>query len=210
MYQYGFDEVSGNFQENNYGRGGSASDYVYAEAQDGGGTNNANFATNVDGINPRMQMYVWNYTNPNRDGDFDNGIIVHEYGHGISTRLTGGPGTASCLNNTEQMGEGWSDFFGILMTIEPGDTGTDRRGVGTYALGQATTGNGIRSYPYSTNMSIDPRTYNEIKTAAVPHGVGSTWTAMLWDMTWALIDQYGFRSPISTTEPAATTSPCNW
>ena len=87
MYQYGFDEVSGNFQENNYGRGGSASDYVYAEAQDGGGTNNANFATPVDGGNPRMQMYLWNYTTPNRDGDFDNGIIVHEYGHGISTRL---------------------------------------------------------------------------------------------------------------------------
>ena len=192
MYQYGFNEASGNFQENNYGRGGSASDYVYAEAQDGGGTDNANFATPVDGSNPRMQMYVWTYTSPQRDGDFDNGIVVHEYGHGISTRLTGGPSNSSCLNNQEQAGEGWSDFFGILMTIEPGDTGTDKRGVGTYALGQATTGNGIRSYPYSTNMSIDPRTYNEIKTAAVPHGVGSTWTAMLWDMTWALIDRYGF------------------
>ena len=24
------------------------------------------------------------------DGDFDNGIIAHEYGHGISIRLAGG------------------------------------------------------------------------------------------------------------------------
>ena len=198
MYQYGFDEVSGNFQENNYGRGGSASDYVYAEAQDGGGTNNANFATPTDGGNPRMQMYLWNYTSPQRDGDFDNGIIVHEYGHGISIRLTGGPSNSSCLNNQEQGGEGWSDFFGIWMTIEPGDAGTDRRGVGTYVLGQTTTGVGIRTYPYSTDMSIDPRTYDTIKTAAVPHGVGSTWAAMLWEMNWALINQYGFDPNIYT------------
>lgn len=192
MYQYGFDEVSGNFQENNYGRGGAGSDYVYAEAQDGGGTNNANFATPTDGGNPRMQMYLWNYTSPQRDGDFDNGIIVHEYGHGISIRLTGGPNTSSCLSNQEQGGEGWSDFFGIWMTIEPGDAGSNRRGVGTYVLGQGTTGTGIRAYPYSTDMAIDPRTYDAIKTATVPHGVGSVWAAMLWEMTWALIDRYGF------------------
>ena len=58
-YRYGFTEQSGNFQENNYGRGGAGSDYVYAEAQDGGGTNNANFGTPADGGNPRMQMYLW-------------------------------------------------------------------------------------------------------------------------------------------------------
>ncbi|MFP3541840.1 M36 family metallopeptidase, partial [Pseudomonas sp. SIMBA_044] len=32
------------------------------------------------------------------DGDFDNGIITHEYGHGISTRLTGNG--FSCLNSS--------------------------------------------------------------------------------------------------------------
>jgi extracellular elastinolytic metalloproteinase len=131
MYQYGFNEASGNFQENNYGRGGSASDYVYAEAQDGGGTNNANFATPSDGGNPRMQMYIWTAPNPDRDGDLDNGIIIHEYGHGISNRLTGGPGAAGCLGNQEQAGEGWSDYFAVLMTMQPGDTGAQRRGVGT-------------------------------------------------------------------------------
>lgn len=192
FYHYGFDEASGNFQENNYGNGGSGSDSVNAEAQDGGGTNNANFATPTDGGNPRMQMYLWTLTNPNRDGDLDNGIITHEYGHGISIRLTGGRLNSSCLNNTEQMGEGWSDYFALMMTMESGDAGTDRRGVGTYALGEPTTGDGIRDYPYSTDMGIDPRTYDEIKTAAIPHGVGSTWAAMVWEMTWALIDEYGF------------------
>lgn len=192
FYHYGFNEASGNFQENNYGRGGIGGDSVNAEAQDGGGTNNANFATPTDGGNPRMQMYLWNLTSPQRDGDLDNGIIIHEYGHGISIRLTGGPGTSSCLSNQEQGGEGWSDWFGLMLTMEAGDTGPDRRGIGTYALGQPTTGVGIRTHPYSTNMSIDPRTYDTIKTAAVPHGVGSVWAAMLWEVTWALVDQHGF------------------
>ena len=58
-YYYGFDEAAGNFQNNNYGRGGTAGDYVLAEAMDGGGTSNANFATPPDGSNPRMQMYLW-------------------------------------------------------------------------------------------------------------------------------------------------------
>ncbi|HEY1012233.1 MAG TPA: M36 family metallopeptidase [Herpetosiphonaceae bacterium] len=191
-YRYGFDEVSGNFQINNYGRGGSNSDGVQAQAQDGGGMNNANFATDIDGIAPRMQMYLWNGGTPNRDGDFDNGIISHEYGHGISTRLTGGPATASCLQNAEQMGEGWSDWQGLFLTQKTGDTGPMRRGIGTYALFQPTTGVGIRAAPYSTDMTIDPRTYNNTRTAAVPHGVGSIWTAMLWEMNWALINKYGF------------------
>ena len=49
QYQYGFDEAAGNFQINNYGRGGLGNDRVHAEAQDGGGTNNANFVTPPDG-----------------------------------------------------------------------------------------------------------------------------------------------------------------
>lgn len=188
LYQYGFDEVGGNFQENNYGNGGLGSDYVNAEAQDGSGTCNANFGTPPDGGNPTMQMYVCG----DKDGDFDNLVIVHEYGHGISNRLTGGPSAAGCLGNSEQMGEGWSDFYGLLMSIEAGATGVDPRGVGTYLFGQGPGGPGIRSYPYSTDMAVNPHTYDDIKTEAIPHGVGSVWAAILWEVTWALIDEYGF------------------
>ena len=60
LYAAGFDEVAGNFQQNNFGNGGRGSDPVAAEAQDGGGTDNANFATPRDGQDPRMQMYLWN------------------------------------------------------------------------------------------------------------------------------------------------------
>ncbi|MEM7115251.1 MAG: M36 family metallopeptidase [Chloroflexota bacterium] len=187
-YEYGFDEASGNFQENNYGNGGNAGDSVNAEAQDGSGTCNANFATPTDGGNPRMQMYLCG----SRDGDFDNGVIVHEYGHGISIRLTGGPSTSSCLNNNEQGGEGWSDWFGLMMTIENGDQGTDSRGIGTYLFGQGPNGGGIRPQPYSTNMGVNSFTYDDVDNGlSVPHGVGWGWATILWDMNWALVDEYG-------------------
>ena len=60
LYAAGFTEATGNFQETNRDRAGRGSDSVNAEAQDGGGTDNANFATPRDGQNPRMQMYLWN------------------------------------------------------------------------------------------------------------------------------------------------------
>ncbi len=59
LYKAGFTEAVGNFQQDNYGNGGRAGDPVAAEAQDGGGTDNANFATPADGQDPRMQMYLW-------------------------------------------------------------------------------------------------------------------------------------------------------
>jgi hypothetical protein len=59
LYAKGFTEVAGNFQENNFGRGCKDSDSVNAEAQDGEGTDNANFATPLDGKNPRMQMFLF-------------------------------------------------------------------------------------------------------------------------------------------------------
>ena len=135
-YQYGFDDASGNFQANNYGRGGAQNDHVLADALDGSGTNNANFGTPPDGSSPRMQMFVWTAPTPDRTSDFDNGIIAHEYGHGISNRLVAGPSNVNCLGNQEQMGEGWSDYFSLVMTLKAGDVGTTARGIGTYALGQ--------------------------------------------------------------------------
>ncbi len=192
FYQYGFDEASGNFQENNYDQTGLGHDAVQADAQDGSGTNNANFATPPDGQQPRMQMFIFDLTNPNRDGDLDNGIIIHEYGHGISNRLTGGPANVECLNNAEQMGEGWSDWFALAMTAKANDTGPQARAMGTYVLGEPADGPGIRPFPYSTNMTVNPQTYNFIKLHPEVHAVGTVWTAMLWEMYWALRDKQGF------------------
>ncbi|MEZ5944657.1 MAG: M36 family metallopeptidase [Planctomycetaceae bacterium] len=189
-YQYGFDEASGNFQVNNYGNGGLGGDAVRAEAQDGSGTNNANFATPPDGSAPRMQMFEWTLTPTRRDGDFDNGIILHEYGHGVSNRLTGGPSNAGALQTIQSggMGEGWSDIHALLFTQVAGDMANDARGIGTYALGQAPNGPGIRAFPYSYDMSVNPLTYGDVRTVSGVHAVGTVWATALWDLNWAFID----------------------
>jgi len=190
FYNYGFDEPSGNFQEDNFGRGGNGSDHVFAEAQDASGGCNANMATPGDGANPRMQMYLCT----NQDGDFDNAIILHEFGHGVSNRLTGGPSAVACLGNVEQMGEGWSDFFGMVMTMKPTDVETTNRTIGTFMFNQNANGGGLRPYPYTTDMSVNPMTYKTIDDPGIsrPHGVGAVWATMLWDLNWALINQYGW------------------
>ena len=163
LYVYGFDEAAGNFQENNYGNGGAGSDSVNSEAQDGSGTCNANFGTPADGGNPTMQMFVCG----DKDGDFDNLVIVHEYGHGISTRLTGGPGNSGCLNGDEQMGEGWSDYFAIAGTMDMGVSNPVHRPMATYALSEPTTGtDGLRNAPYDTSFAVNGYTYGDISNSA--------------------------------------------
>lgn len=338
-YQYGFDEQAGNFQETNYTGNGQGNDFVFADAQDGGGINNANFGTPPDGDNGYMQMFLWSSGNagndsfltvnipgsiaglyvtasanfgppvgPNpitadiviasdgtlpdtsdgcdpfinsaamagkivminrgtcsfiskvqaaqnagaiaviivnntggnptamggssstitipsvmirqvdgnliraqiaggntvnatlqdlsgnfdRDGDFDNGIIAHEYAHGISNRLTGGGANANCLGNSEQMGEGWSDYFSLMLSI---DTSSVSRGIGTFATFEPITGGGIRNAPYAYDFAINPYTYDDTNDqfgVSQPHGIGFVWCTMLWDLTLKLIEQYGF------------------
>ena len=122
-----------------------------------------------------MQMFLFTTANPNLDGDLDNGIVIHEYGHGISIRLVGGPSNVSCLNNTQQPGEGLSDWWALAYTAETGDAGTDGRGIDTYALNEPTTGPGIRTQRYSTDPAINTWTYESINGMAIPHGVGSVW-----------------------------------
>lgn len=104
------------------------------------------------------------------------------------------------MSNDEQMGEGWSDWFATVLTIEPGDQGTDVRGMGTYASGDPVTGTGIRPAPYSTDLNVNNFTYAATNNANIsqPHGIGFVWATMLWDMTWALIDDFGFDPNMAT------------
>jgi hypothetical protein len=140
------------------------------------------------------------------DGDLDNGVISHEFTHGISNRLTGGPSNTSCLQNKEQMGEGWSDYMALMVTTNWAaatvNDGPKSRPIGTYVLGQGTNGPGIRVYPYSTDLSVNPWTYDSMALSSRfsnnlflldPHIVGEVWCNMLWDMTWEIIKQVGIK-----------------
>lgn len=124
-------------------------------------------------------------------GSLDNGIIAHEYAHGISNRLVGGGNNTGCLGNEEQMGEGISDYFSLVTSVKPGDTGEMSRGIGTFAQREDVDGGGIRRYPYSTDMSINPLTYKDIAGQGV-HATGEIWTLCLWELYWLLVDEYGF------------------
>ncbi len=136
----------------------------------------------------------------NRDSDFDNGVVAHEYGHGISNRLTGGPSTASCLPNPgdigEQAGEGWSDFWSLVLTAKSSDTPTLAKGVGNYLDFKPINGSGIRNFPYTTDLGVNPQTYADIGSTNVPHGVGEIWMDMVWEMYWELVTKHGFDADI--------------
>ncbi len=142
------------------------------------------------------------------DGDLDNGIISHEFGHGVSNRFTGGPGNSSCLQNAEQGGEGWGDYLGLMYTTNwatatMGD-GVIGKGIGTYVSGQPTTGAGIRNYRYSTSLATNPLTYAHMGITGAPwlfndgnqvHNIGEIWCSALWEMTWGIIQQENSINP---------------
>jgi hypothetical protein len=222
-YQYGFDEEAGNFQFNNFGKGGVDKDQLYAYAQVGGEqtANNAFFIPTLDGTPPAIAMFEFNMDFSDgapmaisRDGDLDNGIVIHEYGHGVSNRLAGGPSTFA-LNRIESgsMGEGWSDWWALMLTQKPGDAANDLRYMGTHVQKQQRdTGPGFRNWPYTFDMTANPLTYarfnlaNGWPDASNPgpfklnpgfevHNAGEIWAATLWDLNWLLINGDGDRIP---------------
>jgi ELWxxDGT repeat protein len=217
MYGLGFTESAGNFQTDNFGRGGFGNDAVQADAQDGSGTNNANFSTPADGSPGRMQMYIWTGPNPDRDSDFDNDIIIHEYGHGVSNRLVGG-GVGISAWQPRGMGEGWSDFLAVTMLAQEGDDLHGNYAMGGYStllLSNISTNYyfGIRRFPYGPDRTKSPLTYRDIDpTQALPHtGVplcpryssanaspdqyhaqGEVWCNMLWEVRHNLVSKHGY------------------
>ncbi len=221
LYELGFTEPAGNFQINNFGRGGAGNDPVLADAQDGGGFNNANMDTFGDGLSPRMQMYLFNGPNPDIDGSFDAEIVLHEYTHGLSTRLVGG-GIGISASQTEGMGEGWSDFYALALLSEPADDVNATYAMAGYATYQYSATfqppgllqnyyYGIRRYPYSTDLAKNPLTFRDIDPsqasahsgvpinpafggggAAEVHNQGEVWCVALWEARANLITKLGW------------------
>lgn len=215
LYQLGFTEAAGNFQMTNFGRGGLGGDAVLADAQDGGGFNNANFGTPPDGQPGRMQMYIFDQPNPHRDGDFDGLIVLHEHTHGLSWRLVAGGDALGSLQS-DGMGEGWSDFYPFAL-LAPTNADPNacypEGGYVTYQFYglQENYYYGIRRYPYSTDMSKNPLTFKDIDPSqadphpGVPisplgfemngadevHNQGEVWCMVLWEMRANLIAKYG-------------------
>ncbi|MCY2959035.1 MAG: M36 family metallopeptidase [Planctomycetota bacterium] len=214
LYALGFDEAASNFQQANLTGQGVGGDRVDADAQDGSGTNNANFGTaGQDGSPGRMQMYVFTGTMPDRDGDLDADIVFHELTHGLSIRLTDGQVSGTQAGG---MGEGWGDFVALCLNAESSDDPNAVYTVGgwtTHLLAPAYVDNyyfGIRRFPYTTDPNRNPQTYADIDPAqqsyppAIPrspvignsadevHNVGEVWCNTLWGCRANLIAAHGF------------------
>lgn len=50
---------------------------------------------------------------------------------------------------------------------------------------------GIRSVLFSTSLTTNPNTYTTLNTKNEVHDIGETWTTMLYEVLWNLIDKHG-------------------
>ena len=135
FYALGFRESDGNFQSDNFGRGGTAGDPVDARSFPGQIFMTANMSYPVDGASPIMNMgVVLAPANgvPPRHTAMDSSVVFHEFTHGVSNRLVGKKLNARALESPQSsgMGEGWSDYFACSMnnTIVIGDWVMNRPG----------------------------------------------------------------------------------
>ncbi|CCE98514.1 hypothetical protein SFHH103_04023 (plasmid) [Sinorhizobium fredii HH103] len=211
-YEAGFDEASGNAQQDNFGLGGIGGDPILAEGNDFSGNDNANMSTPPDGSSPRMQMFRFDGPDPlpSRTSNHEALITFHEMGHYITNRLVG---NGSGLQNAQggAMGEGWGDFFAICMTSQA----TDDFVKGVFAVGGWTDITStfkdnyyysIRRYPYSADMNRNPLTFKHIgANVMLPvgpprnggganqevHNAGETWCTALWEVFVTLVGAHG-------------------
>ena len=190
LYELGFTEEAGNFETNVDGQGGKGNDAVILNAQDGAGTDNADFSTPPDGQAGRMRMFIWDYTTPKRDCTFEAGVVIHEYTHGLSNRLTGGPANSACLNVLEAggMGEGWGDFMATAIRTNTSDSRNTDFPLGAWVYGDPA---GLRAYVYSTNIQTNPLTYKSLNQLNEVHAIGTMWANTLYEVMWNLIDEHG-------------------
>ena len=188
LYSCGFTEEAGNFQASNFGRSGFASDAIQADVQDGSGTNNANFTTPPDGESGRVQLYLWS-GNPQLDSSFDQTVVLHELTHGLSNRLIGNA-TGLAGMQAGAMGEGWSDFFALALLAKEGDDPAAAWPIAQYVSNNYQRG--LRRYPSSTNLAINPLTFGKLAGNSEIHAAGEIWCSALWELRAALIQKYGF------------------
>ena len=170
FYDLGFDEAAGNFQADNFGRGGLGGDPMRANAR-ANGRNNANYVHADEGTSPIINMFLWDGMGcwsedvdgdgtTDIDGDYDLDVVVHEFHHGVSMRLN----TAWTGNEARAIGEGGGDFFAYSVNDET-------------TLAEYSRPGGLRE--------VNDKTYEnwfcQFGLFCEPHDNGEIWVNVLWD-----------------------------
>lgn len=170
FYSLGFREADGNFQTDNSGRGGAGADRVRAVVHPGPVWGTANMGTPPDGSAPLMNMGLVESTG--RHTALDPDVVFHEFTHGVSNRLVGGPLNTTALDAPQSggMGEGWGDYFACVLNRR--DT------VGAWVVGDA---RGIRAFPYDEDF---PDTFEDVGSGRYTgvHALGEIWCATLMEL----------------------------
>ncbi len=178
MYSLGFTESARNFQGDNYGRGGAVgADFVIAEAQDVAFPSNSSFTTYPDGYVGILEVGIYPPGgNSIKDASLDGDVVLHEYGHGVSSRLIG---NGSGLGGTQSsaLGEGWSDYW-ACSNYNDGLFGE----YSTYNYG-----GGMRRTPYRVPAATIHDSYADLGAYGFEaHNDGEIWAATLWDLNRTL------------------------
>ncbi|KAH9265871.1 hypothetical protein BASA83_010894 [Batrachochytrium salamandrivorans] len=122
--------------------------------------------------------------------------MIHELTHGLTGRLTGGAHDNLCMSVTESRGlsEGYSDMMALMLTAKAEDTRDTKRVIGAYVKGNS---RGMRMYPYTTDMKVNPLTYKDVVGEKDPHRLGTIWTIMLLEVYWNFVRKYGFSANLN-------------
>ena len=178
MEMLGFDELAGNFQAENGEAGGVGGDPMLARLHVG--ENNSTFSTPpADGTCcPRLNAYTWTGPTPDRDSGFDQEILIHEFTHGLSNRVIGGPNVNGLEGDGQPrgLGEGYSDIYALLLLRAPDEDPDGIYVVGSFSvLNLSFTGQppnwqenysfGIRHFPYTTDLCRNPQTLADMQAA---------------------------------------------
>ncbi|KAH6575341.1 hypothetical protein BASA60_005090 [Batrachochytrium salamandrivorans] len=166
--------AAGNFQKNNFNKGGKGRDPVIINVQSSKEKNGAEFSASLDGYRSVLTIYISTATEPSRDPALDNTVVIHELTHGLTDRLTGGAQTKICMTDTESLGlsEGYSDIVAIIFTAKLEDTRNTEKVIGEYVEGDS---QGLHAAEEED-----------------PHRLGTIWATMLWEVYWNFVDAHGF------------------
>jgi len=144
-------------------------------------------------------------TGVERDGDLDNAIVSHEWGHYLHHRLAICDFAAQCSG----MSEGWGDFDALMLVLRDGDRRDGSYALSPYAVGDGTFDAGyfgIRRFPYSIDRGKNDLSFRHIADGSPlptatpgllhgtansePHNTGEVWASMLWETFNVLIDAH--------------------
>jgi extracellular elastinolytic metalloproteinase len=183
----GFTPAAGNFQVNNNGQGGLGNDPLHAENDDGANTDgsggpddnhidNANMATEQDGVPPRMQMYLFDNNNfVDANGGDEADVVYHEYTHGLSHRLITDAQGFPRLDGEEAnaMGEGWSDWYAMDYLVSQ-KLDTDTSTTGDVFLGYYVSGGQHLIRSMSMDCPVGPPANSDCQSSFTSHQGGYT------------------------------------